>query len=99
MNSTANSLEPDIPVRREAPSPFWPFRYSGVALLAALAFLLIITPFVEDLPRGELVEAALMSLVLVSAVLGVGGVPGKSPAATRTSTSTALTSMADACPC
>ena len=73
MNSTANSPEPDVPIRRKAPSPFWPFRYSGVALLAALVFLLIITPFVEDLPRGDLVEAALMSLVLVSAVLAVGG--------------------------
>jgi voltage-gated potassium channel len=73
VNSTANSPEPDAPVRRKALSPSWRFRCPAVALLAALVFLFVITPFVEDLPRGDVVEVALMSMVLVSAVLAVGG--------------------------
>ena len=49
------------------------FRYSAVELLAALALLLLSAPFIEDLPDGDLVEAILMTAVMVSAVLAVGG--------------------------
>jgi hypothetical protein len=49
------------------------FRYSAVKLLVALAFLFISAPFVEDLPNGDLIEALLLTLVMVSAVLAVAG--------------------------
>ena len=48
-------------------------RFSAVELLAALVLLFLATPFVEDLPQGDLVEAALVTLVMVLAVLAVGG--------------------------
>lgn len=48
-------------------------RYSTVKLLIALALLFISAPFVEDLPQGDLIEAVLMTLVMVSSVLAVGG--------------------------
>lgn len=47
-------------------------RYSAVGLLAALILLLLVTPFVEDLPRGDMIEAILLTLVMVSAVVAVG---------------------------
>jgi voltage-gated potassium channel len=48
-------------------------RYSAVQLLIALGLLFISAPLVEDLPRGDLIEALLLTLVMVSAVLAVGG--------------------------
>lgn len=42
-------------------------------LLVALGLLFVTAPFVEDLPHGNLVEAILMTLVMMSAVLAVGG--------------------------
>ena len=48
-------------------------RFSAVELLVAIVLLFVATPFVEDLPGGDLVETILMSLVLVSAVLAIGG--------------------------
>lgn len=48
-------------------------RYSAVELLIALALLLVTSPFVEDLPKGDLVEAVLITVVMVSAVVAVGG--------------------------
>ncbi|HZJ16003.1 MAG TPA: hypothetical protein VFD27_13205 [Chthoniobacteraceae bacterium] len=48
-------------------------RYSSVELLAALVLLFAVTPFVEDLPHGELIEAGIMTLVLISSLLAVGG--------------------------
>lgn len=48
-------------------------RFSAVELLVALVLLFAVTPFVEELPRGDLIEAGIMTLVLVSAVLAVGG--------------------------
>jgi hypothetical protein len=50
-----------------------PRRYSAVELLAALGLLFISAPFIEDLPRGDLVEAILLTLVMLSAVVAVGG--------------------------
>ena len=48
-------------------------RYSTVKLLVALVLLFVFTPFIEDLPRGDLIEAVLLTLVMVSSVLAVGG--------------------------
>lgn len=49
------------------------FRYSAVELLAVLGLLFVSAPLVEDLPQGDLIEAMLVTLVMVSAVLAVGG--------------------------
>jgi len=49
------------------------WRFSAVELLAALLILFVSSPFVEDLPRGDLIEASLLTLVMVSAVMAVGG--------------------------
>ena len=48
-------------------------RFSAVKLLFALVLLFLVTPFVSDLPRGDLVEAVLITLVMVFAVLAIGG--------------------------
>ncbi len=48
-------------------------RFSAVELLIALTLLFIATPFVEGLRGGPVIEAILMTVVLVSAVLAVGG--------------------------
>ena len=48
-------------------------RYSAVKLLGALALLFLMTPVIEDLPRGDLIEAMLLTLVMISSVLAVGG--------------------------
>lgn len=49
------------------------FRYSTVELLVVLLLLFFSAPFVEDLPQGDLIDAVLITLVMVSAVLAVGG--------------------------
>ena len=48
-------------------------RYSAVHLLGALIVLFAATPFIEESRHGELIEAMLLTLVLVSAELAVGG--------------------------
>jgi len=60
-------------LRRKAFERLGTFRYSTVELLGALIVLFIVTPFVELFPRGDFVETALLTLVMVSAVLAVGG--------------------------
>lgn len=47
--------------------------YSSIELLGALGLLFLTAPFVEDLPHGDFLEAILMSLVMISAVVAVGG--------------------------
>ena len=49
------------------------FGFSPTKLLIALVLLVISSPFVEDLPSGDLVEALLVTVVMISAVLAVGG--------------------------
>ena len=49
------------------------FRYSAIELLVVLLLLIITAPLVQDLPAGDLVEVALLTLVMVSAVLAIGG--------------------------
>jgi hypothetical protein len=41
--------------------------------LAALVAFLVVTPFVQDMPDGDLVEAVLLTVVLLTAVLAIGG--------------------------
>jgi hypothetical protein len=48
-------------------------RFSAVELLIAIVLLFVATPFLEDLPGGDLIEAVLMSFVLLAAVLAIGG--------------------------
>jgi len=48
-------------------------RFSAVELLIALGLLFFTSPFVEGLKNGDLVEAVLMTVVLVLSVLAVGG--------------------------
>ncbi|OOP55794.1 MAG: hypothetical protein AYP45_12655 [Candidatus Brocadia carolinensis] len=50
-----------------------PIRYSSVELLVVLCLLFVTAPFVEDLPHGSLVETILMTVVMMSSVLAVGG--------------------------
>src|SRR5262245_30713154 len=49
------------------------FRYSAVELLAAIGLFILTSPFIESLPNGDLIEALLLSLVMISALLAVGG--------------------------
>jgi len=48
-------------------------RFSGVYFLTALVLLIITGPFIERLEYGILIESVLMTLVLFSAVLAIGG--------------------------
>ncbi len=48
-------------------------RFSMAQALIALVLMFVTSPFVEQMKDGRLIEAALMTLVLVSAVLGVVG--------------------------
>ena len=61
------------PQRRRARLHVGAFRYSAVELLLALVLLFVSAPLVEDLPHGDLIEVVLLTLVMVSAVLAVGG--------------------------
>jgi hypothetical protein len=56
-----------------APEPEGFRRLSVAHFLTALVLLLIAAPFVDQLTNGVLIEASLMTLVLLSAVLAVGG--------------------------
>jgi hypothetical protein len=58
--------------RANGPRPGF-FRYSAVELLVTLVLLIVSSPIVEDLPGGDLIEAGLVTLVMVFSVLAVGG--------------------------
>ena len=73
MNPTAQSPESPTRPRRRSILRLGAFRFSAVQLLVALALLFMATPFLEDLPNGDLVEAILVTVVMVFAVLAVGG--------------------------
>jgi hypothetical protein len=47
--------------------------FSARGLLGALVLLFLVTPVVEDIKYGGLIETVLLSLVLVSALLAIGG--------------------------
>jgi hypothetical protein len=55
------------------PAPAGVHRFSVAHFLIALVVLLVTAPFVEQLTNGDLIEAVLITLVLLSAVLAVGG--------------------------
>ena len=46
-------------------------KWSAVEFLISLLLLVIVTPFVEDLEHGPLIEGLLLTFMLVSAVLAV----------------------------
>ena len=48
-------------------------RFSAVELLAALVLLFVTSPFVESFKNGDIFEGMLMTVVLLLAVLAVGG--------------------------
>jgi hypothetical protein len=48
-------------------------RHAGAYFLAALLLIFVTAPFIEDVRGGELIEAVLMTAVLLSAVLAIGG--------------------------
>jgi voltage-gated potassium channel len=48
------------------------FRYSVASFLAGLVMLIFAAPFMADVPGGRMIESALLTLVLIFAVLAVG---------------------------
>jgi hypothetical protein len=48
------------------------WRFSTVKLLLALVLLFAVTPFIENLANGDMVESALFSLVMIAALLVAG---------------------------
>jgi hypothetical protein len=48
-------------------------RHSMAWMLAALVVLFVATPFIQELPNAQIVEALLVTAVLTAAVLAVGG--------------------------
>src|SRR5579871_4806518 len=48
-----------------------PSKWSSAEFLISLLLLVIVTPFVEDLSHGPLIEGLLLTFMLVSAVLAV----------------------------
>jgi len=73
MSADVETTEPARAARPKGFLHLGAFRYSAVELLAVLALLFLSAPFIEDLPKGNLLEAVLMTGVMVSAVLAVGG--------------------------
>jgi hypothetical protein len=49
------------------------FRFSAAQFLVALILLLVLYPFIIELKHGEIIESALMMIILISAVLAAGG--------------------------
>ena len=70
---TKSATEPSISAKH--PSRSGKFRFSAALFLVALIFLFITFPFLELFgdKTGDSIEALLMTLVLVSGVLAVGG--------------------------
>lgn len=54
-------------------SPAGLFRFSMVQFLIVLIVLLVAYPFFVELKHGQLIEDILMTIILISAVLAVGG--------------------------
>jgi hypothetical protein len=73
MTTGALRTDPERAQFQKTAVPAGAFRYSAIQLLAALALLLVSSPFVEDLQGGDLLESVLLTLVMIFAVLAVGG--------------------------
>ncbi len=72
-----DDVQPDQEKKNRPRSPI-PFRegvlrFSGVQFLAALLLLIVTGPFIEELEYGILIESVLITLVLFSALLAIGG--------------------------
>jgi Ion channel len=48
-------------------------RHTGSYFLVALLLIFVTAPFIEDVRGGELIDAVLMTAVLLSAVMAIGG--------------------------
>ncbi len=73
MNSPHESPKPTVPTATESALPLATSSYSAIKFLVALILLFVSAPFVEDLPRGNVIEGVLLTLVMVFAVLAVSG--------------------------
>src|SRR5258707_3962755 len=49
------------------------WRFSTVKLLGALILLIVMTPFFEEFALGDLIEVLMITLVLVLAIIAIGG--------------------------
>jgi hypothetical protein len=49
------------------------FRFSAIELLIALVLLFVAMPFLEGFEGGDMIEAIMMTILLLSAVLAIGG--------------------------
>jgi hypothetical protein len=67
LNATPARAMPEMQARAGL------FRFSMAQFLVALIVLVITYPFVLDLEAGDLIENVLMMILLISAVLAVGG--------------------------
>lgn len=47
-------------------------RYSAVELLIAIALLITVTPFLQDLPHGQFIEDFLVAMILISSIFAIG---------------------------
>ena len=72
MTETENTQQ-QTKVAWSAQRSVW--RFSMARLLLALILLFALTPFIEDLPNGDLVESGLMTLVLIASLRVVGRNP------------------------
>jgi hypothetical protein len=68
--SKPGAAAPHPPAARPARIGFK--RFSTAEFLVALVLMFVVAPFVEKMPQGKSIEAALMTLVLVSGVFAVG---------------------------
>jgi len=73
MDTTVSPLTPDRPPSHPTGFRSIPFGYPGIKLLVALGLLFVTSPFVEDLAYGNLIESLLLTVVMVAALLAVGG--------------------------
>jgi hypothetical protein len=73
MNNPIQPTETVTMALRKLPFRSGLSRYSSVYLLAMLALLFFAAPFVDDLPGGDLIEALLLTAVMVCSVVAVGG--------------------------
>jgi voltage-gated potassium channel len=64
---------PTVPTGAKPALPLATSNYSAIKFLVALVFLFVSAPFVEDLPRGDVIEGMLLTLVMVFAALAVSG--------------------------
>lgn len=70
----AEDMQPDPGKRADrTPSKEGTLRFSGVQFLAALLLLIVSGPFLDAFEYGILVESVLMTVVLFSALMAIGG--------------------------